>query len=112
MRTTTTFKFSCPRCGFTISPLGVRSIPAFCPHCNNAEWISDSEVEKLEREIRWEQRRYELSKEFLLRVQFTPEVFDACLDSSNRADTVAQVAVMMADAIIKHLRKDETEQSD
>lgn len=62
--------------------------------------------------IDWEKRRYELSKEFLLRVHFTPEVFDACLGQYNKADTIAQVAVMMADALIKHLREDETEQSD
>lgn len=106
------FSFKCLSCGIKISVDGHDRIPYACPYCKCINWLSEDVIRKQGMESEWEQRRYELSKEFLLRVQFTPEVFDACLDSPNRADTVAQVAVMMADAMIKHLRKDETEQSD
>lgn len=106
------YTFTCLCCGTKISINGYEHLPHACPSCKCIDWLSRNVIREQETERKWEQRRYELSKEFLLRVQFTPEVFDACLDSPNRADTVAQVAVMMADAMIKHLRKDETEQSD
>lgn len=63
--------------------------------------------------VDWEQRRYELAKDFLARCNFTYDVYNSCVKSpATAADTIAKASVMMADALIKHLRKDETEQSD
>ncbi|MBE6199770.1 MAG: hypothetical protein E7138_05690 [Rikenellaceae bacterium] len=109
----TQFTFTCSACGFKFSMYSIHNtIPSACPHCKCIDWIAEDANIQREKEIKWEQRRYELAKEFLLRVCFPPEVFESCLGMPQRADTVAQVAVMMADALIKHLRQDETEQSD
>lgn len=55
----------------------------------------------------WEQRRYEIAKEFLTRCYFSSDVYDNILKSSSTAaDTIAKASVMMADALIKHLRQD------
>ncbi|MBR6630434.1 MAG: hypothetical protein IKK89_00635 [Alistipes sp.] len=63
--------------------------------------------------VDWEQRRYELAKDFLARCNFTYDVYESCVKSpATAADTIAKASVMMADALIKLLRKDETEQSD
>lgn len=55
----------------------------------------------------WEQRRYEIAKEFLTRCYFSSDIYDNILKSSSTAaDTIAKASVMMADALIKHLRQD------
>ena len=114
----TQFIFTCSACGFKVSMYSIHNtVPSACPHCKCIDWIAEDANIQREKETKWEQRRYELAKEFLLRCQFTPDVYDACIraqhnSSTGAVNTIAKASVMMADALIKHLRQDETEQSD
>ena len=64
------------------------------------------EPPKANKEIDWEQRRYELSKDFLARCNFSYDVYNSCVRSSTTAtETIAKAAVMLADALISELKK-------
>lgn len=89
------------------------------PHNSNTQGIPASffqnhvvDVKEINfsNKVDWEQRRYEIAKEFLTRCYFSSDVYDNILKSSSTAaDTIAKASVMMADALIKHLRPEESE---
>jgi hypothetical protein len=75
--------------------------------------VEDDKEVNFPNKVDWEQRRYEIAKEFMARCYFSSDVYSNILKSSSTAaDTIAKASVMMADVLIKHLRQDESEWTD
>lgn len=80
---------------------------------NIAPRTNQSEKHKESKCIDWEQRKYELAKESITAIMSNTEFYEQVLDEGrekgNRSitDNVAMAAVIIADAVIKELRKGE-----
>lgn len=95
--------YTCTSCGLDISVSSIENLPPACPRCKCIDWLSEGQKIEIEWMRKWEQRRYELAKELLLRISMSPDSYIVATTSAEITASLAEATVMMADAIIKKL---------